>query len=111
LTDAKLGVKAILKKAKELAKEIPNAWYCDQFDNLANQRVSACWGGAPCLHNEDWKRICILAKALSLIWPNSYVDILGFWVLGFGFWVLGFGFWVLGFGFWVLGFGFCCLGF
>jgi hypothetical protein len=81
LTDAKLGVKAVLKKAKE----IPDAWYCDQFDNLANQRVRAGCGGAPCLLNRDGGRIFILAKALSLMWPNNCLGMFG--VLGFG--VLG----------------------
>lgn len=40
LMDAKVGIKAILQKARDIAKEIPHGWYCDQFDNHANQRVS-----------------------------------------------------------------------
>ncbi|GAQ91512.1 cysteine synthase [Klebsormidium nitens] len=39
LMDAAVGIKGILKKARDLANEIPHGWYCDQFDNHANQRT------------------------------------------------------------------------
>ncbi len=36
LTDGKSGMIGAIKKAEELAKEIPNAWIAGQFDNPAN---------------------------------------------------------------------------
>ena len=39
LTDGTLGMRGSIEKAKELAKEIPNAFIPGQFDNLANQQA------------------------------------------------------------------------
>ena len=39
LTDASLGMKGSIEKAKELAKEIPNSFIPDQFNNVANAKA------------------------------------------------------------------------
>lgn len=39
LTPRELGMKGAIEKAKELAKEIPNAWIPQQFDNPANAEI------------------------------------------------------------------------
>jgi cysteine synthase A len=39
LTPRELGMKGAIEKAKDLAKEIPNAWIPQQFDNPANAEI------------------------------------------------------------------------
>ena len=39
LTDASLGMQGAIDRAKEIAKEIPNAWIPAQFDNPANAKA------------------------------------------------------------------------